>query len=90
MFFLQNHVLIVHLRMEGKFFVTHGNQDALMKSCLCKFTLSENTFLYYLDSRHFGTFHLENKNGYLNHPGLQKLGLEPFSAQLTSQYLQNS
>lgn len=69
--------------MEGKLFVTEHDQSVLMRNCLCKFTLSNNLFLYYLDSRHFGTFYLEDKSTYQQNRGLAKLGLEPFDPALT-------
>ena len=90
LFILDHHVLITHLRMEGRFFVTENDQSALMRNCLCKFALSDNHFLYYVDSRHFGTFHLEDKKDYFQHSGLKKLGLEPFDSQLTVSYLMNA
>lgn len=87
LFFLSDYVLVSHLRMEGKFFFTEHDQSALMQHCLCKFTFSDNTYLFYVDSRHFGTFHLENKATYLENSGLKKLGLEPFNPKLTEEYL---
>ncbi len=88
LFFLQKYVLVVHLRMEGRFFFAKaGELNPEPANCLCKFFLSEGSCLYYVDSRHFGTFHLEKKQNYFNNSGLKKLGVEPFSDQLDEEYL---
>lgn len=86
LFMLDDNVLIVHLRMEGGFEV-NTNKNKQPPHCLLEFEMSDHSFLRYVDSRRFGTFHLESKNNYINNPGVAKLGLEPFSNALNAHYL---
>ncbi len=89
LFFLQKYVLIVHLRMEGKFiFENVENKNQL--HCSMEFIFEDNKRLYYCDSRKFGTFELELEKHYLENKGLKKLGLEPFDSKLTVSYLQKN
>ena len=86
LFFLKKFVLIVHLRMEGKFLITFKNEKC-SQYCLLEIELDNQKVLHYLDFRKFGTFYLEKKINYVKNKGLAKLGLEPFDEKLTVNYL---
>lgn len=77
-------VMIVHLRMTGKFVwlnptSTHHPHDRLI------FFLDEDKHLVYNDMRCFGTFEL--LESWELHPTLRSLGIEPFSQAFTPRYL---
>lgn len=82
---LNNYYLIVHLRMEGKFFFMHNEPLSIHDHIIFKFSDSE---LRYNDTRKFGTMHLFSKkeNIYNIYP-LNKLGLEPFDVEFNATYL---
>lgn len=82
---LSNYYLIVHLRMEGKFFFMHNEPLSMHDHIIFKFSDSE---LRYNDTRKFGTMHLFSKkeNIYNIYP-LNKLGLEPFDGEFNAAYL---
>lgn len=82
---LTDYYLIVHLRMEGKFFFMHNEPLSIHDHIIFKFNDSE---LRYNDTRKFGTMHLFKKDEdiYNIYP-LNKLGLEPFDKQFDCQYL---
>lgn len=84
---LNDYYLIVHLRMEGKFFFMHNEKLSIHDHIIFKFSDSE---LRYNDTRKFGTMHLfsKNENIYNIYP-LNKLGLEPFDNDFNSIYLTN-
>ena len=84
LFYLDDYVLIVHLRMEGKFFIYEKTNQFIDKHTHIIFTLSDCQ-LHYNDVRKFGRFYLYNKNEQLN--CLNKLGLEPFDEKLNGAYL---
>lgn len=75
--------LVIHLRMEGKFFI--DTSDSYDKHTHVLFTLDDGRFLKYHDTRKFGRIkfveHLED------HPGLKKLGLDVMDPTLTSKEL---
>ena len=56
---LNDYYLIVHLRMEGKFFYMHNEPYSIHDHIIFKFNDSE---LRYNDTRKFGTMHLINKD----------------------------
>ncbi len=82
-FELTNYNLLVHLRMEGKFFIKK-QQIPIEKHEHIVFYLDDGTSLRYHDTRTFGTMDLFEKGEI---PLLQKLGKEPCSKDLTSEYL---
>jgi len=84
---LNDYYLIVHLRMEGKFFYMTNENYSIHDHIIFKFTNGE---LRYNDTRKFGTMHLLEKNLdiYNTYP-LIKLGLEPFDEGFNSIYLKN-
>ena len=82
---LDDYYLIVHLRMEGKFFYMHNEKISIHDHIIFKF---ENSELRYNDTRKFGTMHLfkRNENIY-DIPPLNKVGLEPFNENVNVEYL---
>lgn len=71
-----NHVLISHLRMEGKYFV-RNESDEVNKHEHIIFHFNNNQNLRYHDTRKFGRMDLRTKDNYLKIDPLHKLGSEP-------------
>ncbi len=84
-FTLTDYIMIVHLRMEGKFYYFKQPQEPFKHTHLV-FNLDEGQ-LHYNDVRKFGRFYLYRKGEELT--VLKKLGLEPFDEKLTAQYCRN-
>ncbi len=84
-FVLNEHVLISHLRMEGKFFY-RDNCFETKHDHIC-FKLSNGMNLVYNDTRKFGTMNVEKIEDYENAPYLTKLGPEPLESGLNADYL---
>lgn len=82
------HLLIIHLRMEGKFFL-HPAPLPKMKHEHLRFYLQSGRVLSYHDVRTFGTFHLYPQQPYNELPPLLKAGLEPFDEAFSGAYLKN-
>jgi formamidopyrimidine-DNA glycosylase len=74
-FFFKENVLIVHLRMEGKFFIKKDEPYLPHEHVI--FHLKKNGQLRYHDVRKFGTMHFFSKKEYLNVLPLNQLGNEP-------------
>lgn len=82
---LDNYYLIVHLRMEGKFFLMHDEKLSSHDHIIFKF---DDSNLRYNDTRKFGTMHLFERNiDIYNCPPLNKVGLEPFDKDFNTEYL---
>ncbi len=81
--------LVSHLRMEGKYFIKNS-QDIVSKHEHIIFEFESNESLRYHDTRKFGTMELKQELDLYTTNPLNKLGLEPFSEELTSDYLYNS
>ena len=79
---LENGFILIHLRMEGRFYYSTQSND-LHKHSHLVFHLSEGQ-LEYNDTRKFGRIRYvkDEKDMALDH-----LGLEPFDGMLTAQYL---
>ncbi|AGR41545.1 DNA-formamidopyrimidine glycosylase [Spiroplasma taiwanense] len=88
-FHFQDKVLISHLRMEGKWFIYENLIFLNQKHIEAIFELSNNSFLVYHDTRKFGTFHLQNFDGYLQQNPINKVGPEPFQKDIDGQYFFN-
>ncbi|AOM82268.1 DNA-formamidopyrimidine glycosylase [Salisediminibacterium beveridgei] len=73
---LHEHVLVSHLRMEGKY-ALHQPGAEPSKHTHVIVTFTDGTALHYADVRKFGTMHLFPKGEEENHPPLSKLGPEP-------------
>ncbi|MDY2902390.1 MAG: DNA-formamidopyrimidine glycosylase [Bacilli bacterium] len=83
---LNDYYLLVHLRMEGKFFLMHDEELSKHDHIIFKF---EDSNLRYNDTRKFGTMHLFKKDiDIYNVYPLNKVGLEPFDEKFTKEYLQ--
>lgn len=82
---LRKGYLIVHLRMEGKFFI--DTNDDLDKHTHVIFELNDGRFLKYHDVRKFGR--LTYVDELTIHPGLNKLGLDVLDSKLTKSVLFN-
>ena len=77
-FHLSNkHVIISHLRMEGKYFFKEENAP-LGKHDLVVFHFTDNTKLVYNDTRRFGRMSVENESNYKSVPPLCNVGPNPF------------
>lgn len=72
--FNEDYVLIVHLRMEGKF--RYLNEFKRIKSTSLIFTFKDNTYLSYDDTRKFGIMYLSKENEYKELEMIKKLGIE--------------
>ena len=81
-FCLDNYYMLSHLRMEGKYFYeVHDKHDIVI------FNLDKGT-LVYNDVRKFGRMYLLKLDElYSDKSPLKKLGKEPFSKDLTLEYL---
>lgn len=70
-----NKNLVSHLRMTGKYF-TDSSINKTRKHDYIIFELDNQMFLFYNDSRQFGTFHIKNDNDLFSSKPLDKLGKE--------------
>ncbi len=85
-FELQNHYLLSHLRMEGKYFLKE-HDEPIEKHEHIIITFQDNTDLRYHDTRKFGRMNLINKEDLETVEAIKKQGLEPGDEDLTSTYL---
>lgn len=85
LFYLDDYVLVSHLRMEGKYSVHEESVEA-GKHTHVIFTFTDGKALHYNDVRKFGTMHLYPKGEEMLHPPLNKLGPEPFDDSFTMEY----
>lgn len=85
-FDLENDYLLVHLRMEGKFFY-RTSKDIREKHEHVIFTLDHGEELRYHDVRKFGKMVFISKKEAPNHKPFSELGLEFWDSQLTDSYL---
>jgi formamidopyrimidine-DNA glycosylase len=86
-FELTDYYLLVHLRMEGKFFFKSASEERSKHEHII-FSLDE-TELRFHDTRKFGKMYLLNKDELYSRKPLNELGLEPFDEDLTIVYLKN-
>ncbi|MDQ0298595.1 formamidopyrimidine-DNA glycosylase [Salibacterium salarium] len=87
MFYLDDYVLVSHLRMEGKYEMADGNEPD--KHTHVRFFFSDETELRYKDVRKFGTMHLFVKGEEEAELPLKQLGPEPYNDSVfTGAYLQ--
>lgn len=76
-------IMLSHLRMEGKY---HFEEWENSKHDHVEFTFSDNTKLYYNDTRQFGSFHLRTTKNYLTVKPLSEMGPEPLEANIEDIY----
>jgi formamidopyrimidine-DNA glycosylase len=85
-FFLDDYVLVSHLRMEGRYGL-YKDSDPIDKHTHVVFAMTDGTELRYKDVRKFGTMHLFKKGEEELDLPLSHLGPEPFSDNFTVSYL---
>jgi formamidopyrimidine-DNA glycosylase len=85
-FFLDDYVLVSHLRMEGRYSVAKSGEP-IDKHTHVIFHFTDGTELRYRDVRKFGTMHLFKKGEEEKELPLSQLGPEPFSEQFTAELL---
>jgi formamidopyrimidine-DNA glycosylase len=78
-FQLSHAVMIVHLRMEGKFYIKHDEPKEKHEHVI--FVFASGKSLRFHDVRKFGTITLRTKANYLLVPPLSLLGPEPNDAE---------
>lgn len=83
---LDNDVLLIHLRMEGKFFFRTA-EDSKSKHEHIIFTFTDQTQMRFHDVRKFGKMYLLSKENYLNEAPLKDMGYEFDDRNLTDKYL---
>lgn len=85
-FHLTKDVLLIHLRMEGKFFF-RSPKNVKNKHEHVFFTLDGGEQMRFHDVRKFGKMYLLSKENYLNEKPLKDMGYEYDDPLLTSRYL---
>ena len=83
---LDSDCLLIHLRMEGKFFFREKN-DPIMKHEHVEFILDQSISFRYHDVRKFGKMYLISKDRVYSVKPLSELGYEYNDVKLTSSYL---
>lgn len=84
-FELDDLALVVHLRMEGKFFVSESDEP-INKHIHIVFHLSNGKELRYQDTRKFGRMHLQPLGDYCV---FHNLGVEPFDSAFNHAYVRS-
>lgn len=87
-FELDDYYLLSHLRMEGKYFF-RTSQEERNKHEHVVFSLDDGTELRYMDVRKFGKMQLIAKEDIKEKGPFVKMGLEPWDANLTIEYLKD-
>lgn len=85
-FYLDDLVLVSHLRMEGRYGLYQPDETS-DKHTHVIFTFTDNSELRYRDVRKFGTMHLFEKGREDIELPLSQLGIEPFDENFTLEYL---
>jgi formamidopyrimidine-DNA glycosylase len=86
LFYLDDWVLVSHLRMEGRYGLYQAG-DEVEKHTHVIFQFTDSTELRYKDVRTFGTMHLVAKGREMAGPPLHKLGLEPLDETFSADVL---
>ncbi|HLQ71473.1 MAG TPA: DNA-formamidopyrimidine glycosylase, partial [Bacillota bacterium] len=86
LFYLDDDVLVSHLRMEGKYSI-HQSEEPAKKHTHVIFTFTDGTELRYNDVRKFGTMHLFPKGYEHTEQPLSKLGPDALANTFTSTLL---
>jgi len=81
-------VLLVHLRMTGKFLYLQAD-DELPKHSHAIFYLDNDRRLVFRDQRQFGIMRLVSSADLARTKGIAELAPEPFSGEFTSEYLRD-
>ncbi len=85
-FYLDDYVLLSHLRMEGKYFFKNKDLEKLKHEHVI-FTLNNKEELRYHDTRKFGRMYLYKEEELDTCKPLADLGYEPWDKNLNSEYL---
>jgi formamidopyrimidine-DNA glycosylase len=85
-FLLDEHVLVSHLRMEGRYLL-QTTEAPLEPHTHVIFQFTDGTELRYRDVRKFGTMHVSKKGEEEQELPLSQLGPEPFSKSFTWEFL---
>jgi formamidopyrimidine-DNA glycosylase len=81
-------ILVIHLRLEGKIFIEHSNQE--VRKYLCVEFIMNSFSLRLYDSRKFATVHIfKNQNEYKKSSIIKNIALDPLQKDFTFKYLQN-
>lgn len=86
LFYLDEYVLVSHLRMEGKYKVVPSAEE-IPKHTHIIFHFTDSTELRYNDVRKFGTMHVFPIGKELSAEPLKKLGPDPFQDKYTFEYV---
>ncbi|WP_163581594.1 DNA-formamidopyrimidine glycosylase [Gracilibacillus saliphilus] len=84
LFDLDEHVLVSHLRMEGKYGV-HDRKEEVVPHTHIIFRFTDGTDLRYRDVRKFGTMHLQEKGTEITKKPLVLLAKDPLEADFSVQ-----
>lgn len=76
--------MVVHLRMEGKFFIDENNLEKRKHDYII-FELKNKKFLCYNDSRQFGTFHVVDELDNLKE--IKKIAIDPLDEKFDFDFL---
>lgn len=71
-----DYILIIHLRMEGKFSYNKNDENPRISSTTLIFYFNDSTSLSFNDTRKFGLMYLTTKNEIHSLPMMKKLGIE--------------
>ncbi|MGL5617998.1 MAG: DNA-formamidopyrimidine glycosylase [Metamycoplasmataceae bacterium] len=86
-FYLNNeHVMVSHLRMEGKYWIKNLNEPIIDKHIHLIFKF-EDVNLCYHDTRKFGTFTIYETKDFRNSPELIKIAIDPLNLEFNANYL---
>ncbi|MGM8213807.1 DNA-formamidopyrimidine glycosylase [Virgibacillus sp. W0430] len=85
LFYLNDYVLISHLRMEGKYSL-HTKGETIKKHTHVILSFTDGQELRYNDVRKFGTMHVIEKGKERFEKPLRDLGPDPFEKEFTTEY----
>lgn len=87
-FVLDHHVIVSHLRMEGKYYVQQAHEPYDKKHTHAIFTFTNGLQLRYHDTRKFGRFYLyERKEELTKQKAFRHCGYDVFDERCTPEYL---
>jgi formamidopyrimidine-DNA glycosylase len=84
----ENLVLLIHLRMEGKFYLKQAKEERDKHEHIL-FHFTDGSDMRYHDVRKFGTMDIYHLDNIMDEKPLQKLGKEAHAADLDGIYLKN-
>ncbi|MGL5021375.1 MAG: bifunctional DNA-formamidopyrimidine glycosylase/DNA-(apurinic or apyrimidinic site) lyase [Mycoplasmatales bacterium] len=87
-FDFENNTVVSHLRMEGKYNYYDTDMEPSKHDHVI-FWFDDNSVLMYNDTRKFGTMELVGLKQEMSLKSVNKLGIEPYSNELTLEYLKS-